>query len=139
MALRALEANDTLKVLLADTGNVTVVVDTADYNWKITALLDDHANRKLKKNPIESVECKTGLLLKKSLSSEEVCQQLRAQGSRLPRLYGLPKIHNQGDPLRPTLSTTGAPTYPLAKHLAGLLRPHTGFSPCQTTGYYGQL
>jgi hypothetical protein len=30
--------------------NVTVVQDTADYNRKATALLEDHAYRKLKKD-----------------------------------------------------------------------------------------
>lgn len=59
MALQTLKANETLKVLPVDKGNVTLILATADYNWKITALLEDHANRKLKKNPTESVECKT--------------------------------------------------------------------------------
>jgi hypothetical protein len=83
----------------------------------------------LKKDLTESVERKAVLLLKKSSFSEEVCKQLRPQGSRPPRLYGLPKMHKQGVPLRPIVSTIGAPTYRLAKHLAGLLGSHIGSSP----------
>jgi hypothetical protein len=83
----------------------------------------------LKKNPTESVERKTVLLLKKFSLSEEVCEQLRPQVSRPPRLYGLPKIHKQGVPLRPIVSIIGASTYRLAKHLAGLLGSHIGSSP----------
>jgi hypothetical protein len=78
--------------------------DTADYNQK--------------KGPTESVECKTMLLLKKSSVSEDVCQQLWLQCSRPPRLHGLSKITSK-EPLRPTVSTTGAPTHPLAKRLLG--------------------
>jgi hypothetical protein len=106
-----------------------VVLDTADYNQKITALLEDKAYRKLKKDPTEAVERKTILLLKKSSFSEEVSEQLRPQGSRPPRLYGLPKVHKQGVPLRLIVSTIGAPTYRMAKHLAGLLGSHVGSSP----------
>jgi hypothetical protein len=41
-------------------------------------------------------------------------------------MYGLPKIHKDGVPLRPTVSNIGAPTYQLAKHLSGLLNQLTG-------------
>jgi hypothetical protein len=51
-----------------------------------------------------AVERKTVLLLKKSPNAEEVCQQLRPQGSRPPRLYGLPKIHKPDVPSRPIVT-----------------------------------
>jgi hypothetical protein len=82
----------------------------------------------LKKDPTEFVERKAVLLLKKSSFSEEVSQQLLLQDSRPPRLYGLPKVHKQGVPLRPNVSTIGAPTYHLARHLAGLLGSHIASS-----------
>lgn len=43
-------------------------------------------------------------------------------------LYRLPKIFKQGVPLRTNVNTTGAPVYCLAKHLMGLLSPHSGNS-----------
>jgi hypothetical protein len=94
-------------VLLSHKGNATVILVTADYNWK--------------KGPAESMECTAMLLWKKSLVSEDICQQLRPQE--------LPKIHKQGAPLRPTMSTIWTPTYHLAKHLLGLLGFHFGNSP----------
>jgi hypothetical protein len=51
-----------------------MVLGTSDYNQKIAALLEDKAYKKLK-DPTDSVKCKT-VLLKKSPSAEEVCQQL---------------------------------------------------------------
>jgi hypothetical protein len=83
---------------------------------------------KLKKNPTKSVERKT-VLLKKSSLPQEVCQQVRPQGSRPPRLYGLLKIHKLGVPLRSIVSPIGSPTYRLAQHLAHLLSGHIGHSP----------
>jgi hypothetical protein len=76
--------------------------------------------RRLAKDPTDAVERKTNLLLRKSSLPEEVIEKLRPQGSRPPRLYELPKIHKDGVPLRPIVSTIGAPTYRLAQHLAGL-------------------
>ena len=40
-----------------------------------------------------------------------------------PRMYGLPKIHKEGTPLRPTLSMAGSSHHELGKWLAGLLQP----------------
>ena len=48
------------------------------------------------------------------------------RASKPPRLYGLPKIHKQGVPLRPIVSQIDAPTYHLAKYLAQSLQPHVG-------------
>jgi hypothetical protein len=76
----------------------------------------------------ETVEHKTSLLLKRSTFAEEVCKWLHPKGTRLLRLYGLPKIHKVGVPLSPTVSNTGVPTYKLFKYLAGLLSPLVGHS-----------
>jgi hypothetical protein len=46
-----------------------------------------------------------------------------------PRLYGLPKIHKEGVPLRPIVNCIASPTYSLAKYLKGLLSPLVGYSP----------
>ena len=43
-----------------------------------------------------------------------------------PRIYGLPKIHKDGAPLRPIVNTIGGPTYLLAKFLALKLKPLVG-------------
>jgi hypothetical protein len=128
-ALRSLKANASLTKLPADKGNAAVVLGTLDYKKKIATLLQDKAYAKLKKDPTKSIEHKTVLLLKKSSFPEEVCQQVRPQSSRPPRLYGLPKIHKPGVPLRPIVSTISSLTYRLAQHLARLLSGHTGYSP----------
>jgi hypothetical protein len=116
-----------MKEALSSSETSVLTKGTSDYNRKIATLLQDKAYAMLKKDPTESIECKT--VLKKSSFSEEVCQQVRPQGSKPPRLYGLPKIHKPGVPLRPIVSTIGSPTYCLAQYLARLLSGHTGHSP----------
>ncbi|PNF38697.1 hypothetical protein B7P43_G17587 [Cryptotermes secundus] len=119
-ALRSLKANEALTVLPADKGNAAVVLDTSHYNRKFAALLENKAYKKLK-DPTDAIERNAVLLMKTSPIAEEVCQQLQPQGSRPPRLYGLPKVHKPDVPLWPIASTFASPTYLLAKHSAGLL------------------
>jgi len=117
-ALRTLRNNTDLTILPADKGNATVILNTADYK-QITSLLEDPSYRRLTRDPTDSTEQETVLLLKKSTLTED--KQLRLSGSRPSRLYGLPKIHKEGVPLSPIVSNIGAPTYQLSKYLAGLL------------------
>jgi hypothetical protein len=55
-----LKANEA--VLPAGKDNATVVLNTADYNRNIAALLEGKTYRKLKKDPTETVGRKTVLL-----------------------------------------------------------------------------
>jgi hypothetical protein len=105
-----------------------VILNTADYKQKITSLLEDPSFRRLTRDPTDSTERKTTLLLKKSTLTEDIWKQLRPASSKPPKLYGLPKIHKEGVTLRPIVSNTGAPTYQLSKYLAGLLSQLTGNS-----------
>lgn len=56
-------------------------------------------------------------LIKKSDIPEEVTKTLILHALVLPRLYGLPKIHKRGVPLRPMVNCIVSPTYALAKYL----------------------
>ena len=51
---------------------------------------------------------------------------LRSTNSVLPRMYGLPKIHNFNLPLRPIVSFVGSATYELSKLLKNILSPLIG-------------
>jgi hypothetical protein len=92
------------------------------------SLLEDSAYRKLNRDPTDSIERKTIQILKKSSLPDDLRKQLQPAGSRAPRLYGLPKIHKTGVPLRPIVSNIGAPTYQLVKQLTGFLNQLTGNS-----------
>ena len=65
-AQRTLKINTDLAILPADKGNATVILITVDYKQKIIALLEDPSYKRLARDPTESKERKTTLLLKKS-------------------------------------------------------------------------
>jgi len=127
-ALKTLKKNSNLTILPADKGNANLILNTTDYKQNITSLLEDPSYRRLARDPKVTIERKTTLLLKKSSLTEYICKQLRPAGSSPPRVYGLPKIHKEGAPLRPIVNNIGAPTYLLSKHLTGPLNQLTGNS-----------
>jgi hypothetical protein len=64
-AQRTLKFNTDLAILPADKGNATVILITVDYKQKIIALLEDPFYKRLARDPTESKERKTTLLLTK--------------------------------------------------------------------------
>ena len=51
------------------------------------------------------------------------------------QMYGLPKIHKEGCPMRPTVSAIGSPSYSLAKELSRILTPLTGHTQYTVKNY----
>jgi len=45
-------------------------------------------------------------------------KRITPTSSITPRIYGAPKVHKEGNPLRPIVNTIGSPTYLLAQYLA---------------------
>ena len=72
-----------------------------------------------------------GILLKKKregMIGEKLYRHLHSSDGLPPRFYGLPKIHKNGNPLRPIVSFISSPTYNLSKYVAKILKPLTGNS-----------
>ena len=55
--------------------------------------------------------------------AKKTYDRIRPVGSSRPRMYGLPKLHKEGVPLRPILSMVNAPQHEMAKWLGEVLRP----------------
>ena len=51
------------------------------------------------------------------LVKEPVRKAVLEPNPQVPRLYGLPKVHKIGSPMRPVVSFISAPSYKLAKYL----------------------
>ena len=62
-------------------------------------------------------------LMIKGEISEKIYEETKPFGSVRPRLYGLPKTHKLGNPLRPILSMISSPQHKLARYLNDLLSP----------------
>ena len=116
--------------LPADKGRVTVVMDKTDYHDKMNALVNNKQTyEELKRHPTPVLQRKlnsTLLTLKKTNTIDtQRHYRLRSSVPLPPKLYGLPKLHKPGFPMRPIVSFCGSPTYQLSKYLTTILQPLT--------------
>ena len=127
--------NDQSRVsLTADKGVAIVIMDKEDYQEKAKALLEDQGTYKaLKSDPTNRIKSKLINLLKKIKSDGGIddtqYKKMYPPGAVPPKLYGLPKIHKRGIPLRTIVSSRGSISYEVAKELARILKPLVGSSP----------
>ena len=132
-AIDELRRNMTKMILTVDKGVSMVVMDRDDYNQKAEALLQESAYRPIPNDPTNKYKTKLIALLKSIKSeagiNETTYKRLYPTGAGSPKFYGLPKIHKEGTPLRPKVSSIGAVTYSTSKELSRILRPLVGKSP----------
>ena len=129
-ALKRLKNDKDITILPADKGRVTVVMDKTDYHDKMDALVNDKQTyEELKRDPTPALQRKlnsTLLTLKKTNAIDtQRYYRLRCSVPQPPKLYGLPKLHKPGFPMRPIVSFCGSPTYQLSKYLTTILQPLT--------------
>jgi hypothetical protein len=82
--------------------------------------------KKLRNNPLSKVIKEVKNVIKESNLDKITKKRLIPNYQIIPRIYGIPKIHKEGIPLRPIFSTIGSPTYELEKHVAKILGPLVG-------------
>ncbi|XP_041430610.1 LOW QUALITY PROTEIN: uncharacterized protein LOC121397622 [Xenopus laevis] len=129
-ALSSLSKDPNITILPADKGRCTVVLNTTDYDCKITTLLSDsNTYEPLGKDPTSGYKKKViGCLqqLEKEKAIDRILYHRLYPREATPCLYGLPKIHKEGAPLRPIVSSINSVTYSIAKFLANILAPLVG-------------
>ena len=90
---------------------------------------DKQTYEELKRDPAPALQCKLNsklLTLKKTNAIDtQRSYRLRCSVPQPPKLYGLPKLHKPGFPMRPIVSFCGSPTYQLSKYLTTILQPLT--------------
>ena len=129
-ALKSLQRQkNTLKITGADKGNATVIMTQKQYNDKILVHLDLDCYTPLNKEPTDSLNRKLESILKKLLKENKIDKPFfdscRTSNARRPQLYGLPKIHKPGNPIRPIVSFYNTPLSSLHKQLSIILKPLT--------------
>ena len=103
-------------------------MDRKDYLSKLYDIVKDTSKfRQLSEDPTEKRESKLQRYLydlkRKGCLDQTTYEQIRPTGSNPARLYGLPKTHKDGVPLRPIVSCINSYTCELAKFLVGILKP----------------
>ena len=120
IAIRTLRRDETIRILPADKGNATVVMNTAEYNHKLAEIVSDTDKfKQLTRNPTKKFETMIRNLVKK----HKLPISLAPNYTRPPHLYGLPKIHKPDVPLRPIVSCIDSAAHQLAKFLVKIIGP----------------
>ena len=107
-----------------------MIMNKTDYEEKMSQMLSDEAKFRQcndEKNKTVSIEKQMVECLKRFKQqghlSEAQFDSLKPCGSIIPRLYGLPKVHKTGAPLRPILDMRMSPYHSVAQWIAAILEP----------------
>ena len=105
-------------------------MDRLEYSNKLADLIGNRCYCKVKKDPTLKTERKLSQILgkNKDLISQTKYRQLIQHYSKLPHIYGLPKIHKNGIPFRPIVSNRCSACHPLSRFLVEIINPLTGKS-----------
>jgi hypothetical protein len=105
-------------------------MDRSLYVEKMNTILLDPTKFKKDERQVDDTKKTTAaisVLLKKLVSlnilTSAEYRRLSPTGAVIPRMYGLPKLHKDGVPLRPILSMTKSATEPVSRWLTEMLQP----------------
>ena len=105
-ALKCLSKEKSIKILAADKGRATVVMDSTEYEEKMRKMLSDPGTYEtLKRDPTRKYKQQMISMLndleKRGKITKDQYWYLYPTLEKVPRMYGSPKIHKDGTPLRP--------------------------------------
>ena len=126
-----LKKDDSVMILPADKGQVTVVLNTKEYEEKCQQLLgEENTYKKLKGDPTRKFKGELVSVLKdlkdRKVITSELQKKLHPTIEQPLRFYSLPKVLNVNTPLHPIVSSIDTITYAGAQYLADVLSPLVG-------------
>ena len=127
-ALNTLENITDIVIKLADKGGALVIMDSKDYFAEdLRQLNDRNCYEKLNRNPTEEHENLVNNtiddLISENAIDEVTASFLRPKKSRTPKFYMLPKIHKEGMPGQPVVSSVSSPTEKISAFADEFLKP----------------
>ena len=131
-AIKNLKKRSDVIITKPDKGNGVVLLKRSDYVDKMEVILNDTSKflhigtADANDRTVQIERALQAVLLRAKKAGHitaELYERIRPVGSVRPRMYGLPKLHKEGAPLRPILSMIGAPQHELAKWLTEVLKP----------------
>jgi hypothetical protein len=124
--LKNLSNDKSIQITRPDKGKGVVIMDKEEYNNKMLEILNDRSTFEVVK--VDETIAQEDRLIRKlkqlkddGFITEKEYNFCRPRGSQPARIYGLPKTHKTGMPLRPIVSASGTFNYNLAKLLANKL------------------
>ena len=119
--------NPGILVLQADKGNKTVLMEKEEYITKMKMLVEDeHTYEKMAKDPTSNFQTKNNNIIKRlenlGILDHTTAAKMRTYKAVCPKIYGQPKAHKPGLPLRPVVPCMTSPAYQLSKYVANILQ-----------------
>ena len=132
-ALLKLSKNKDIIISKPDKGSGIIILDRKDYVDKMLEILSDENKFRLADNQdiykiSRTVETRVRNYLRKNVLkpgyiSESEYKMLYPNRSHIGVMYGLPKVHKTGCPMRPICSAVGTSTYELGKFVNKIIKP----------------
>ena len=131
VAMSRLNKYKDIRIMKSDKGNAVVVMNSEEYKLKMNTLLADENTYRLINRGIDISKWQLNFntTLKKiifDIDKDIYNSCLSPKLPIMPHLYGLPKIHKDGIPMRPIVASLRSPANNLAKWLTKVLSPLVG-------------
>ncbi|XP_072047082.1 uncharacterized protein [Amphiura filiformis] len=130
-AIHELRKEKSIIVLPADKGKATVVMQADEYDQKLQGMLSDEKTYELlDRDPTPRYKRQLVGILSRLKKEEKITKSqydhLFPTAENVPRIYGTPKIHKEGNKVRPIVDYTGSISYNTSRALADILAPLVG-------------
>ncbi|BES90909.1 ankyrin 2,3 unc44 [Nesidiocoris tenuis] len=121
-----LRDNPEVILVRSDKGKTSVLMSRNEYNEKIDVLLnDDSVYRTQRGNPTSGLQRQCNEMVDRLVTlgciNKWKKDEFKTQNAVPPKIYGLPKCHKEGVPLRPIVSCIGSPGIRLSHLVKDLL------------------
>ena len=126
--------NKEINILEMDKGVGTVIMKSSEYTDKLLAILSDRTKfqnvvrtTNFTNHPIISYENKLQRIIRRIIKPKVTTYEyhkLYPVGGSPGKLYGMVKVHKEGNPLRLVVCMIGTPQYHVSKYLDELFRPY---------------
>ena len=128
-AMKELKENEDIIIVPADKGRCIVVMDRNEYERKMLEKLgDDTTYKEIDQDPTMEIQGKLVEQLKQMKETGELNEveyrKLYPNQTQVPRIYGQPKIHKEGYPLREIVDASGSVARDINKSIANIIKKY---------------
>ena len=129
-ALKALQERDDIIIINADKGGAITILNTEDYIKEANRQLSDPScYQKLQHNPTtehaSTVNSTIDVFKAQHKITEKIAEGLKVRNPKTPSLKLPPKVHKEGNPGRPLVSSIDSPTSKISEYVDFHLQPYT--------------
>ncbi|XP_044755026.1 uncharacterized protein LOC123313980 [Coccinella septempunctata] len=101
-------------------------MERSDYTQKMLSIINSDEFSEIHRDPTPSIQTKSNgfisMLLTHKVITREKAKSMKVYNSTAPKIYGNPKIHKDGVPLRPIVSCIQSPTRHLSEFIVDILK-----------------